>query len=151
METTGIAVAQIYPRDGAPISLETRVPISLAGVRGVRTSEGALFLRPGKIIRTDAAAPEPLTDVNWRLRLIGEVDIEPEVHSEMRFDALYRIIDDALDRETTRNKPISLTMQSEGEAFPRRAHWRAVWNQQAPARDYDLTIWAKATQRYLKF
>jgi hypothetical protein len=137
---------QFHPPGAAPIGFDSRIPISLAGVGGSRTSEGDVFLRPGETIHLETIAPQPLNDVQWRVRLVGEVDIEPQLHSEMRFDALYRVIDDALDREAARRQTYCLTMRSEGEAFPRRAYWRVVWSSEAPTRDYLLRIWAKNQQ-----
>jgi hypothetical protein len=103
-----------------------------------------LLLRAGETARVEAIPPEPLTDVSLRLRLIGEQDLDPRLRqAEGGFTKCYRLIDDALDQRTTHHKTYSLSLKSQGEAFPRRAYWRVPWSAQAPARDYILTIWAK--------
>jgi hypothetical protein len=129
--------------EAAPAPFERRIPISLAEVSGQRTDHGDLFLKPGATLSFRVPAPTGLNDTAWRLRLIGEVDIDRQLRSEDGFPTLYRLIDDALDRTETDSHTYSLRLCSSGEQFPRRAYFRVLGDSGGSAQESILKIWAK--------
>lgn len=127
----------------APMPIETRVPISLSDIQGRRTGEGDLALRPGEAVRVRAIAPAACKNVAWRLRLIGEVDVDRRLRTEWGFSPFYQLIDDALDRGTTHHRSYNLLLRSGGELYPRRAYWRVFWDPATEEGRFLLKVWMK--------
>ena len=125
------------------MSFEKRIPIPLSEVQGRRTSEGDLALHPGESVRVRALTPEKARDVAWRLRLVGEVDVDRELRTEGGFPPFYRLIDDALDARTTHHRSYSLALHSNGELYPRRAYFRVLVHSTAEQQENALKIWVK--------
>lgn len=124
-------------------SFEKCLPISLSEVQGRRTGGGDLALHPGESLRVKALISEKGRDVAWRLRLVGEVDVDRQLRTEDGFPPFYRLIDDALDSRTTHHRTYSLALHSNGELHPRRAYFRVFWNTTVEERDYFLKVWLK--------
>ena len=124
-----------------PAPFEVRVPISLGDVPGRRTSQGDLAIHPGESVRVKALVPEDIKDTAWRLRLIGEVDVDRQLHTETNFIYQYRLIDDALDPHTTHHRTYSLALRSGGEEVPRRAYFRVFGN--GKPEEYQFRVWIK--------
>ena len=135
--------ARDNPGEPAITPLETRLPIPLQGVRGRRTGEGNLAIHPGESVRVRALIRENSGDVAWRLRLTGEVDVDRRLRTEPGFPPFYRLIDDALDPQTTHHRSYNLALRSNGELYPRRAYFRVFWNTTAEKREYLLKVWMK--------
>ena len=134
--------AEVTARAEAP-PFEKRLPISLSNVQGRRTSEGNLALHPGESIHVKALNPESVNDVAWRLRLIGEVDVDRLLRTEGGFPPFYRLIDDALDPHTTHHQTYSLALHSHGELYPRRAYFRVFSPKTANEQEHLLKVWVR--------
>jgi hypothetical protein len=100
-------------------------------------------LRAGEVARVRATAPADYKSAAWRLRLIGEVDVDRRLRTEWGFSPFYQLIDDALDRATTHHRTHSLRLRSDGEQYPRRAYWRVFWDSANDERKFPLKIWIK--------
>jgi hypothetical protein len=125
------------------MSFERRIPIPLAEVQGRRTSEGDLALHPGESVRVSALTPEKVRDLAWRLRLVGEVDVDRLLRTEGGFPPFYRLIDDALDAQTTHHRSYSLALHSHGELYPRRAYFRMLWHNTVEEQGNLLKVWVR--------
>ncbi len=141
------AISATGYEDSSPVigtqPLEMRAPIPLDGVPGRRTGDGDLVLHAGESIRVKAATPENAKDMAWRLRLIGEVDVDRQLRTEGGFPPFYRLIDDALDPQTTHHRSFSLKLHSNGELYPRRAYFRVFWHTIAQEQGNFLKVWVK--------
>jgi hypothetical protein len=123
--------------------LETRIPIPLSEIQGRRTNDGDLAVHPGESVRIKALVPGELSEFEWRLRLVGSVDVDPRLRTEEGFPTFYRLIDDALDSGSTHHQTYSLALHSRGELYPRRAYFRALWNPKAEETEYPLKVWVR--------
>lgn len=94
---------------------------------------------------------ENLNGYHWKLRLTGDVDVQPNWMWEGGFPRLYRLIDDALSTET-RQSQFSLKMEMNREEWPRRAYFQLPCpprlTPQFPAHpwngEWTFSVWAKA-------
>lgn len=100
---------------------------------------------------TEGVLENPLDSYKCKLRLVGDVDVQPNWMWEGGYPYLYRLIDDALSTET-KHSQFSLKMNLHHEDWPRRAYYQVLCpprlSIQYPVTDcdgkWDLLILAKA-------
>jgi hypothetical protein len=90
------------------------------------------YIKPGENIKVLFTGNEigynPKISQKYKVRLIGEVDINPLLRTEGGFPPLYRDIDDSLSSNITHHSRYSLNFCSNGEDYPLKICYKVVWS-----------------------
>lgn len=100
---------------------------------------------------TDDILPDSPEHYRFKLRLTGDVDVQPNWMWEGGYPKLYRLIDDALSTQTSHSQ-FSLKMPLNHEDWPRRAYYQVLCpprlTPQFPVNPcsgkWDFSVWVKA-------